>query len=73
MDGLIDLFLLCVGLSLSFQFPDKIGQALEIWLTEPVFNIDYSARPARPGATHLSVVGLDDATHQTWFFATQRG
>jgi hypothetical protein len=27
--------------------------------------IDPSARPARPGATHLSVVGSDEATHQT--------
>jgi hypothetical protein len=26
-------------------------------------HIDYPARPARPGATNLSVVGLGDATH----------
>ena len=27
--------------------------------------IDHSARSARPGATRLPVVGLDDVTHQT--------
>ena len=31
----------------------------------PTVHIDYSARPARPGATHLSFVGLDYAPHQT--------
>ena len=40
-------------------------------ILEPVEDSDFSGdgssktRPARPGATHLSVVGLDDATHQT--------
>ncbi len=32
---------------------------------QPNVHIDKAARPAGPGATHLSVVGLDDATHQT--------
>jgi hypothetical protein len=77
LKGNADVRELFLGLTDIYQSKDgkqeKVFDALE-WLAAMCSHVpdkverpdgSSKARPARPGATRLSVVGLDDATHQT--------